>query len=452
MKNKYMPFTLPGMAFFVITLVILIRSLANRNAYEIILSLAALAFWVVLGLAGTWAVRRLDALEPHWKIPQPLTAASREEWLVACPASGIPWFFRLHFLVKGNFFPQGSPDGCRVFTETSLSRKTAMGSSVKSNIAHGRGAPLSLCFPLGGLFRGECSCRLRDIFGLFSFPCGVNRERVLNVRSAPCDLRALQIKAQSGAEDRRSRNASDEERYYMREYTPGDRFRDINWKSSERIDTLITRISPDNQEKITRIEVYFRNYGPVVHGVSAVHGSKIKNQSAKAGGPSIGDLWLLDRAKARLAWFLRKAKEEKASYVFHVRSAGRSWELKDDEEIDAFLEEFAVIPFSPAQNEDPASLAEGELYVFSTACDRALPSFLLAYQGKPLSLFLTLNALKEKTSEGKKPPEKSEPDRLFIRDFFSGGFAPPVNWLLPRKEHQLKVNGSLMIDYAETRL
>jgi len=321
-----------------------------------------------------------------------------------------------------------------VFAETSMSKRDGAA-------AGGAAARLSLSFPLGGLFRGETSCLLRDMFGFFSFPCGGARERTFRVRSAPCGAMPLRIDAQSGAEDRRNKNANDEERYYMREYSPGDRFRDINWKSSERINTLITRISPDNQEKITRIEVHFRNYGPA------------PRQGAAKGGPGMADLWLLDRAKARLAWFLRSVKEEKASYVFHVRSAGASWDLNDDEEIEAFLEELSALPFFPARNEENAlPPAGGEIYIFSTACDAALPAFLLAQQGRPFSLFMAEDAPR------KKAQGKAEAERLLLRDFFSGSFAPLPRWLLPRRERLLNVSGGsvnggrMMIDYAETRL
>ena len=427
MKNrlKRLPFTLPGMAVFFVALCILVRALAARNAYEIILSLSALALWAALFLAGTWAARR--APEPDWKIPHPLTAGSAGEWRITCAGAGafavpkVPLFFRLHFFLKGRFFPQGAltgaAAGCSLSAEASMSRKSGA-------------AFLNLSFPLGGFFTGETSAGLRDIFGFFSFPCGTPRERTLNIRNAPCGAKALRINTLSGAEDRRSKSSSDEERYYMREYAPGDRFRDINWKSSERIDTLITRISPDNQEKVTRVEVYFRNYGPFQ-------------------APGIADLWLLDRAKARLAWFLRKVKEEKASYVFHVRSSGGERELESDDDIDAFLEELAVLPFSPVQNEETdMSQTGGEIYVFSTACDASLPAFLLSQHSRRLSLFLTRYPPRE-TAERR----KTESDCLNLRDFPSGGFSLPPRWLLPGRKDTMNVNsGGVMIDYAETRL
>jgi hypothetical protein len=259
-----------------------------------------------------------------------------------------------------------------------------------------------------------------------SFSCVLLSKQTLKVRSAPGTAKSLRIEALSGAEDRRVKTSSDEERYYMREYAPGDRFRDINWKSSERIDTLITRISPDNQEKVTRIEVHFRNYGPI--------------------RPTIEELWLLDRAKARLAWFLRSVKDEKASFVFHVQAAGAIWELKDMEEIEAFLEELAALPFSPSQNEElPGSVqGRGEIYVFSTACDTSLPSFLLAHQTQALTLFIVQSISQEK---------KEECACLRLRDFPAGGSIPLARWFYPRKKRLLGVRtGRMTIDYGETRL
>jgi hypothetical protein len=427
-------FSPAGFAVLVLSLFILIRSLASRNAYEIVLSLAALCLWILLYLAGSRKARRLAALEPGWKPPAPLVADTAGETLITGLDVPVPWFFRLHFSVRGRFFPAGGRQGCPVLAETSAPRKGP--------------ARLSMDFPLSGLFHGEGSCRLRDIFGFFSFPCGLPQRRSLAVRSAPCLKRPFRISAHSGAEDRRNKNASDEERYYMREYAPGDRFRDINWKSSERIDTLITRISPDNQEKISRIEVYFRNYGPPGGARGRILSPKaLKNRA------SLEDLWLLDRAKARLTQFLRSVKEEQAAYVFHVRAAQGAWDIGDQDELEAFLDELAGLPFSPSQNEG-AALAEasagslGELYVFSTACDTGLPAFLLARQAAPVFLFFARPA-----GPGVRPEDI---ENISLRDFAAKGFIPSPYWLAPRPGRVLNPpqlpGGKTEIDYAEARL
>ncbi|MDR2485787.1 MAG: DUF58 domain-containing protein [Treponema sp.] len=415
-------FTPVGFASVAAALAVLIRSLSARNVYEIVLVTALLVLWLILYITGAWGSRRLAALEPGWKAPIPLIANTGEETLVTGFDMQVPWFFRLHFIVKGRFFPAGSPQGCPVRMETSVTPGTGT-------------ARLGLSFPMSGVFHGKGFCLLRDIFGFFSFPCGVLQRRSLTVQSAPCLKKAVPIDARSGAEDRRNKSTADEERYYMREYAPGDRFRDINWKSSDRIDTLITRISPDNQEKISRIEVYFRNFGPT-------------DQSPQTRA-SLQDLWLLDRAKARLARFLRTVKEEQSAYIFSVRTAQDIWEIRDQDELELFLEGLASLPFSPPINENRFSAAqEGAAYVFSTACDAGLPAFLLARQPKPVFLFFVRSAAP------KTPADAIE--RLYLRDFPVKGCIPVPWWLVPRHSRALnppKLPGSRSeIDYAEVRL
>jgi len=439
-------FTPSGAAVLAVALVILIRSLIARNSYEIVISSAALLFLLVMGIIGAWKSVKLKSLEAGWKPPFPAAARSGEDTLITGLDEKVPLFFRLHFIVRGRFFPCGSGavnsgadsaagGGCPLLAETSVSRgeKTAR---------------LAMNFPVSGVFNGEGFCRLKDVFGLYSFSCGTSQRRTINVRSSPCFGKDYFINAQSGAEDRRSKTSSDEERYYMREYTPGDRFRDINWKSSEKIDTLITRISPDNQEKVSRVEVYFRNYGQV-------------------NKPSLEALWLLDRAKARLSHFLRSFMEMQSSYIFNVRAAHGSWEIENEKDLDDFFEELAGIGFAPPQNEALSPGAD-EIYVFSTACDTELGGFLLACNPRPVSLFLVqpLNdrereAVKFKPFSFKKspPPSGTEPKKdaeteiLRKTDFPANGCFPLPRFLIRGKIKQLGVHaGKADIIYAETRL
>ncbi|MCL2443270.1 MAG: DUF58 domain-containing protein, partial [Treponema sp.] len=261
-------FTPVGAAVLVISILMLVRALLNRNSYEIVIFSFALLLLLVLGVIGEWKSRKLKIMEPGWKPPFPMTASSK---LASAFAAGvddaaeiskmtqvsgleskIPLFFRQHFYVRGRLFPGGAgfsselKGGCSVLVETSIPRGNTS-------------AQLPLDFPMSGIFFGDGYCKLRDIFGFFSFPCGIPQRRTVKIRCSPCFGKNIKINAKSGAEDRRYKPSADEERYYMREYSPGDRLRDINWKSSEKIDTLITRISNDNQEKVSRIEVHFRN-------------------------------------------------------------------------------------------------------------------------------------------------------------------------------------------------
>jgi hypothetical protein len=329
--------------------------------------------------------------------------------------AAVPLFFRLHFIVSGKFFPASSADesadGIYFFSQVSASRKEA-------------NVPLKFNFPVSGVFHGSGSCRLRDIFGIFSFPCGLTQHRSVNVRSLPGIKTDFYLNPQSGAEDRRNKTSSNEERYYMREYMPGDLFRDINWKSSEKISTLITRISPDNQEKVSRIEVRLRNYGPA--------------------HPSLEALWLLDRVKSRLTQFLRSVKEEQESYIFDIRTAQKNWEVNDKDELDSFLEELSALPFCTPKNEqiNPQN-SQGDVFVFSTACDIALNAFLVSLQPRPVSLFLV------------QPPVKKDDIRetIHVRDFPSAGCIPSMRWLLPERIKPIKASADRMkVFYAEAKL
>ena len=420
---RFRPVLTPvGGALLVFALLGLIRALLNRNSYEVVLASAALLLLLAFGIIGAWKSRKLKSLEPSWKPPFPMTAFSKlafsmaanigEETNISGLSASVPLFFRQHFFVRGRFFPSGAnanlKKGCSVSVETSIPRGDTS-------------AQLQLDFPMSGVFHGDGSCELRDIFGFFTFPCGLHQQRTMNIRSAPCIGKKTPINAQTGAEDQRNKPAADIERYYMREYTPGDRFRDINWKSSDKIDTLITRISTDNQEKVSRLEIHFRNYGPADASLEA--------------------LWLLDRAKARLTYFLRSLMEQNSSFIFDVRSASGSWEIEDNDDLDAFFEELAGLSFLPPQNEINAGALHsksGDMYVFSTACDMGLTSFLLFSNPRPVTLFIVQPAEKKPKSK----EQKAETEILHLSDFDSKGCASSARWLTKNKIKPLGVQAN----------
>ena len=422
-------FTPAGAAVLVISLVILIRSLSARNSYEIVLVCAALLLLLFTGIFGAWKSRKFESLEPGWKPPFPMTANAGEDSLITGLDAPVPLFFRLHFIVRGRFFPAGLKNNEQLSDNAANGKMFSNGCPVLAETSVSRGqtaARLPFDFPMSGVFHGDGFCRLRDIFGLFSFPCGITQRRTVSIRSAPCFGKNYHINPQSGAEDRRNKNSTNEERYYMREYTPGDRFRDINWKSSEKTDSLITRISPDNQEKVRRIEVYFRNFC-CVNLKNKKQGASIEPQPGPAGeGFPLEALWLLDRAKARLSHFLRSIMEQNSSFVFSVRAAQGTWEIEDQDDLDAFLEKLAGFSFLPPRNEGAVPAASQgeplsrEIYVFSTACDFGLPGFLIACNPRPVSLYLVQPAEKR---------TKMEVETLYIKDFIQKGCIPFPKWM-----------------------
>ncbi|MCL2180303.1 MAG: DUF58 domain-containing protein [Treponema sp.] len=434
-----------GCVVLIVFSIILIRSLVNRNSYEIVISCVILLLLLVLGIIGIWKSRKLNAsgFEPGWKPPFPMTADSGvDETRITGLDVSVPAFFRLHFFISGRFFPEGCGFAAGLQENGKSSRKkNGCLMSVETSVPRGdTEAKIALDFPMSGIFFGDGRCRLNDIFGFYSFPCGYQKLKTVKIRCAPCFGKKIIINTQSGAEDRRNKPASNEERYHMREYTPGDRFRDINWKSSEKIDTLITRISTETQEKTSRIEVHFRNYGL---GVSK---PGVKRQ--KLGDSfSLEALWLLDRAKARLSYFLRSIRDQNASFIFDVHTAQGDWEIFDENDLDAFLEELAGLSFFPPRNENAASSGAnftntGDLYIFSTACDTELPGFLIANSQRPVTLFL----VQPGNIEG-----AQEPEILHARDFALKGCALPAHSRAKMKPLMVQSSKAEMF-YAEIKL
>jgi hypothetical protein len=392
---------------------------------------------LALFLQGTWKSSKCKNFEIGFKLPSPYFAETLKDNNIEKSDSAksiitgidvsVPLFFRLHFIVRGKFFLSGSKNSCSVFAETSFSQKE-------------KTAQLALDFPMSGFFQGNYFCRMCDIFGLFSFPVGVLQQEKLPVRSAPFLGEKMYVNTLSGAEDNHNKISTSEERYYMREYAPGDRMRDINWKSSEKLDMFVTRISPDNQEKVSRIEIYFRNYGP-------------------AGITSLQALWVLDRAKAMLSHFLRSIHANHFSYVINIYSAQSNWEIKNFDELEMFLDELAVLSFSSLKNEtiNLAAHEKGSMYVFSTVYDTELKDFLAAYNARSVSLFFVRTIFFRQREINK----KSNSEIFLIRNFFLKNYRiSPFQILRKTHNQQILSAGAIAsvltnkteIIYAETKL
>jgi hypothetical protein len=418
-----------GIFVFAAGAAVFIRGLAWRDPYAVVLAGAALLVWGALFLAGFWGTRRLAILAPGWTPPVPLAAGGGEPHTITGLGQKIPWFFRLHFILKGSFLPAAGKK-YRFSTELAAAGEHS--------------ARLRVSFPLSGVFHGKGFCCLRDVFGFFSFPCGLAVHRSLAVQPAPPRKTSpLRIDPFAGSQDRQSRSQTDEERYYMREYAPGDRPRDINWKTSERLATLITRISPHTQEKTRLVHVALRNYGPALASPLAF-------------------VWLLDRTKARLALFLRALKEEHPEFIFHITMAADEVTVQTGEELTAFFDELAGISFSPPAAEKPAAAGEtGEMYVFSTSCDMGLPAFLASRGEAPSHVYMTVPVKRRFFADGRsgKPRsgESGEPSVFHAASLFAEGFLP-VSGFIPRRgipvleTIPVPRKGSREITYAEVRL
>jgi hypothetical protein len=280
----------------------------------------------------------------HWDSSAALYArrTGQAQTLITDSLRTLP-FFRIHFELRGRL-------------------KVGHGASLRVRrdipFAQGGPHPIDIYFPLCGLFAATARYSVRDIFGLSRARFGEPMVRNFPVQPASFTQKSIPLPEPSvGFEETSRKRSSDEEKYYMREYLPGDRFRDINWKVSSRLDELITRISPVTQEKTTILPVVLRNF---------------RDREAD----SVESIVHLNVIKSWLMAFLRIMKQEHPEMQFRLTSAGGSWLLRSDEDIERFGWELPAVFFQKDTGPIFQTSPEEELFIFSTVFDRGLPAFL----------------------------------------------------------------------------
>jgi len=342
----YYPFTLAGSLLLGASLYLMGRSLAQDNPYGVLLALAALAVLAALGITARFQANlyRRRQVNWHWDSSAPLYARrpGLSQALITETLRTLP-FFRIHFTLRGPL---------------RVGRRASLRIQREISFAEGGRHPIGLYFPLCGLFSCTGRFAVRDIFGLSRARFGDQLLRKLVVQPAPFTQKSIPLPEPSvGFEETSRKRSSDEEKYYMREYLPGDRFRDINWKVSSRLDELITRISPVTQEKTTILPVVLRNF---------------RDREAD----SVESIVHLNVIKSWLMAFLRIMKQEHPEMQFRLTSAGGSWLLRSDEDIERFGWELPAVFFQKDTGPIFQTSPEEELFIFSTVFDRGLPAFL----------------------------------------------------------------------------
>jgi hypothetical protein len=392
----YFPFTPAGFLLLAAALYLLGRSLAQDNPYGVLLALAALLVLTALAVTARLQANlyRRRQVHWHWDSSSPLFArrSGLSQSLITETLRTLP-FFRIHFALRGSL---------------KVGRNASLKIQREISFAQGGSHPIELYFPLCGLFACTARYAVRDIFGLSRARFGEQMARNLPVQPASFTQRSIPVPEPSvGFEETSRKRSSDEEKYYMREYLPGDRFRDINWKVSSRLDELITRISPVTQEKTTILPVVLRNF---------------RDREPE----SLESIVHLNIIKSWLMAFLRIMKQEHPEMQFRLTSAGGRWLLQSDEDIERFGWELPAIFFQRETGAVFQGPPEEELFVFSTPFDRGLPAYLSSQAGARQYIFRTGVA-----GEG----DKNEGTTIVL---FQGACScVPGSWIL-RREAGLK--------------
>ncbi len=247
--RKYYPLTLPGNLLFYFSLFLLGKGFAVLNFTSISISLFFLVF-----IAAVWGWIFLCSKSSKferiiWKSEGSADSAgySGNRQIINIESAGLLGsnkgkskgksflFLRYSIIVKGSAVTAG---GITAF----FSRRYRSDNKGFFNF--------SFYFPYPGTVSGSVALYIEDIFSLvrinvfneklkdFTVVPGIKNDAVTDNKFLVKDIITKQRKYDN-----------DIEKYLMREYVPGDLYRDINWKSSARIDKLFTRISPGGKEE-----------------------------------------------------------------------------------------------------------------------------------------------------------------------------------------------------------
>ncbi len=354
--GRLYPLTAAGTLVAAAAFFLLGRGLALANPYAVFLALLAVVVLAILILAGRLQAAACARRQFQWDSSGPLFARHPgSEQAIHAPELRLLPFFRVQFRFSG-----------RLRVGRGAAVRLARSLSFSSAGKH----PLPLHLPLCGELAARGRFSVRDLFGLARSPFGEEPQRSLTVLPAwitPEPPRL--VEPAGGFEDKSLRKSSEEEKYFMREYQPGDRFRDINWKVSSRLQELITRISPVTQEKTRLLAVDFRHF-------------------RDEGSESLESVLHLDYLKSWLLAFLRGLKAGNERLQFRVRTGAGIELLATQEDIERFAEQLSGLCYQSDPGTGPEEA--GELFVFSTPFDRGLPLFLASRPQARAQVFRTV--------------------------------------------------------------
>ena len=395
----YYPLTLLGTGLAAAAVYLLGSAFASGSPHEFLLSIIGFLVLLVLAGLGRLQAYRCKLVEFEWDSSAPLTAREHGAQHRLRTRAARSWlFYRIHL---------------RLVWRLQAGRRATL-HGYREVATPGGEAAIPLWFPCSGRLELTGRLTIRDVFGLTRAQIRPPERRTLVVRPGLLGEQSTPpVEISAGYDTTQRAQTSDEEQYFMREYMPGDRMKDINWKATSRLGELITRISPITQEQTQELHVVLRRY-------------------RRRGGESLAAVLHLDFIKSWLLTFLRVVKQQHPEFVFVVDSGGESHRLDSPEEIEGFARRLAELPMTselPAADTAPAR----ELFIFSTVFDEDLARFVERSGAQYINLFRSVPAAASKAAvAGRTDEDAAAPYRMSLSEAplptSAGG-----GWLLARE-------------------
>ncbi len=335
----YYPFTITGSILFLSALYLAGLAFGTSNIYAFLFSALSFLLLFVLAFDGRLQAMRLQTMDVVWEARGGLIARQPEAKQSLHLGEARPhYFYRFHFVIRGTL-KAGRNATFLIREEGSSSR--------------GGEIDIPVYFPLCGPVDVTGRLLLRDVFGFTRTRIGRAQPRRFVVQPPLLADKPLpQFRNAASFESSQRFRNSDEEKYYMREYQPGDRLKDLNWKASFRFGEMITRISPKSPEESKLLHLEFRHFHPGAVDTPAA-------------------LMHLNFLKSWLLAFLFQVKREFPEFRFRVVTADEVYLVESEDDIERFGETLAAIPFVRGKHVVPVA-GSGERFVFSTPFDTGL--------------------------------------------------------------------------------
>jgi len=338
------PLTFAGSCVLGLSLYLFYYGALKANAYALFFSVLSLVVLTLLFLDGVFQALRALGIHLMWDSAPLVSRFPGSFQKVITGQISLHPFYRLHFILTGRL---QAGRGAQMFVHS------------EGVSATGGEILVPVYFPVCGEFFADGRLFIRDIFGFTKARIAYQEGRTVVVRAPffPMDL-PVRLQSIFHTDGAKKKNTSEEEKYYMREYIPGDRLKDINWKASFKIQELITKISPVSPEETRLLHISFRNYAP-------------------AGTDTLESIMHLNYLKSWLISFIASVKKEHPDYRFRIATGSGALFVETDADLAGLSRDISALTYAPeGRHLDESEKNAHEIFIFTTRFDTGLPAYL----------------------------------------------------------------------------
>ena len=407
--SRYYPFTCLGTALFGVGLYLLGNGYSQGNPYAILIALVSLLTLILFAVLGRVEASGIDEEDLVWDSSAPLVARRKDtRHRVAMKRRNSLFFFRYHFSIGGVL---------KVEKESPyyFYREVSFPGGIEE---------IPLWLPFCGVLRCRGRSSVKDIFGFTLSRLPFTQERRLVVLPYQASLDSDAADAVTGSDSVEKQREAENEKYYMREYMAGDRFRDINWKASTRTEDIFTRISPESIEETTLLTILFRNYFDPNAGI---------REASKEGVSQLNGI------KSFILAFIATIQRDHPDYRFLVHHGTTCSSIETKEDMRPFAEKLGETFYTREDVFPPFEEKPAFLFVFTTVFDSGLPGLINRLEC-PAEVYRTVFPRKKDLKEKKRFSKRQITETTFWRP--EAKVMLPGPWAIGGRGKMLKYPGS----------